>query len=388
MRFQDAIKKAPQQIKYIALLFLTTRFALSVVGVASRRWLDPVFHYYHPDWVFSKNMWLDLWGVFDTGWYISIAAKGYPAQLVEDVSNYGFFPLYSILISIINAIIQNYYFAALIISNIFLIIACIYCYKLVHLIAGEAAALRSIKYIFIFPAGFILSAAFSESLFLAFMLMCFYYAKKEQWLYAGIAGFFLALTKAIGLLIVIPLFYEYLTSKQFKLSKIRLDILSIALLPLGTLSFATFCYLRTGNFFAYTYTKQIGWKMKMGNPLHNLYLCFQSNSHTLLYNAIFIVALILILTIFIKRIGISYWLVSMTIIVVTLMYGKGNTILLTDHVSTVPSFIRYSSAIFPIYILLAMLGENRYVDEAMTWFLAILQGFIVAFWAAALNITI
>ena len=388
MNLRDRIKNIPQEIKYILLLFLTTRFVLSVVGVASRRWLAPRLGSYHASWVFVKNMWLDLWGVWDSAWYINVALHGYPAQLVAGESNYGFFPLYPLLMKIVNIIVHHHYFSGLIVSNVCLITACIFCYKLVRLIADEDTAMRSIKYIFLFPVGFILSAVFSESLFLALILMCFYYAKKGQWLFAGIAGFFLALTKAIGVLIIIPLFYEYLESKQFKLSELRLDILCLVMLPLGTLAFMMFCYFRTGNLFAYTFAKQVGWNMRLSNPLYTLYLCFQSNRESLLYNAIFITALALALAIFIKRIGFSYWLVGMTIIVITLMYGKGNTVTLTDKASTMSSAMRYSVMVFPIYILLARLGDNKYVDQALTWSLAILQGFLMAFWAAGINFII
>jgi len=383
MNVRDTVKKIPHEIKYILLLFVTTRFALSIIGVASRRLLAR-FGVYHPHWVYTKNLWLDIWGLWDTGWYLSIAERGYPPLVKAGVSNWGFFPMYSMLIKIFNIIMRNSYISGIVVSNICLVISCVFLYKLVKLYSDDSTALRSVKFLFLFPSAFILSAAFAESLFLTSLIICFYYAKRERWLLAGIAGFIAALTRPFGVFAVLPLFYEYYKSKQFRLSAIKPDILSLLLVPFGPFVFAMFGYFRTGDFFAHVYAKQSGWMIRMGNPFEALWLSLQSHNDTLIFNSLFILVVAVILTIFFRKIGFSYWLLGMLIILISLMGARN----ITPVAGTMTGMMRYATGIFPLYIIFAKLGENKYTDQALTCFLALMQGFLMVFWSAGFKLII
>ncbi|WP_269851356.1 hypothetical protein [Methanosarcina horonobensis] len=162
--------------------------------------------------IWTNNVWLDIWGVWDTGWYLDISQNGYTARPLDELisfqTNVVFFPLYPLLMRFLGSIIGNQYTAGVIISNFSLIVACIYLYKLVRLDSDESSAFRSVKYLLLFPISFILSGVFTESLYLALALMCFYYARTGKWQLAGIFGFFLSLTRSVGVLIVLPLLYE------------------------------------------------------------------------------------------------------------------------------------------------------------------------------------
>lgn len=377
MNLLTYIKKIPREVKYILLLFVATRSILTIIGVSSRKLLEGVYNY-RPDWIYSKHLWLDIWGLWDSEWYLRIAANWYPQVLNAGESNYGFFPLYPLLIRILEKVIGNNYISGIIISNLCLIVACIFLYKLVKLYLDNDTALRSVKYLFLFPSAFILSGVFSESLFLALLIACFYYAKKGKWLLAGITGFFLSLTKPIGAFVILPILYEYFRSKDFKLNNIKRDIFSLALMPLGLFVFAGYCYYLVGNPLAYVYAKKTGWGVYLSHPFRVLYLSLCSHSIELVFNAIFAIVAIVILSLFCKKIGFSYigfsyWLLGILLIFIPLMYG-------------VQVMTRYALVIFPFYILFARLSKNHYIDQALTLFLALCQGFLMVFWSAGFHL--
>ena len=201
------------------------------------------------EWEHPVYSWLDIWGQWDTGWYLDIANNWYAAEAhYQNFCNYAFFPFYPTLIKLLGAVIGNHFYAGLIISNASLLGAAILLYKLVELDHDREVALRSVKYLFIWPTSFILSGVLSEALFLMLVIGCFYYARKGAWLKAGITGFFLSLTRVPGVCVGIPLLYDYMKEKNFRLKSIRIDILALALLPLGLLVFCVYNYYLTGDY--------------------------------------------------------------------------------------------------------------------------------------------
>src|SRR5208337_511720 len=123
----------PQEISYTLLLFVSTRILLTVIGVISRIAYGGVKVY-----GISQYIQLGILGIWsqgwDSGWYYLIAKNGYSTQLnVYNQGNYAFFPLYPLLMRLLEYITGNYYIAGMVISNIALIIAGIYLFKLVSL---------------------------------------------------------------------------------------------------------------------------------------------------------------------------------------------------------------------------------------------------------------
>ena len=169
--------------------------------------------------------------MWDSGWYLPLAKYGYSAVISSSAAtigqaNYAFFPLYPLLISLFEKIVGNYFIAGLLIANISLIVACVYLYKLALVDFGQEISLRAIQYCLLWPVAFIFSGVFTESLYLALAIAAFYYARKNNWLLACILGFFLALTRSIGALIVIPLLYEYLRTKSVSISSLPRNLLT------------------------------------------------------------------------------------------------------------------------------------------------------------------
>ena len=156
----------------------------------------------------------DIWTVWDGKLYLDIARYGYSAMPLngQGMANYAFFPLYPLLIRLVVPLVGNYAIAGFLISNLCLVVACIYMYRYVALDddADAGTAKRAVKYLILFPMAFLFSAVLTESLFLALSVACLYYARRGSWVMAGVLGFFVPLTRLPGLAILVPLTYEYL----------------------------------------------------------------------------------------------------------------------------------------------------------------------------------
>lgn len=317
---------------------------------------------------------------------MDISQHGYtpvsPDQVISQQTNIVFFPLYPLLMRFLGSVTGNNYLAGLIISNFCLIVSCVYLYRLAKLDSDEDSAIKSIKYLLLFPVSFILSGVFTESLYLALTLMCFYYARTGKWHLAGITGFFLSLTRSVGVLVILPLLYEGLMpllreNKNLKsLINSRhkiLPLLYLSLIPLGTIFFMIFNYYLTGDFMAFTHA-QVMWQRHAGNPLDFLINGFHRNIYTA-FEAVFAAIVIFVLILFYKKIRFSYWLFCMYSIFVPLSTG----------IQSMPRFIL---VIFPIYILFADITKSRVSEDLITLSFALLQGFLMVFWTNSFNLVI
>lgn len=181
----------------------------------------------------------------DGAWYISIARKGYSFS-AESQSNVNFFPLYPISMKVIREFIhpftQNvsayyqYVLSGTIVSITALFIAMVFLYKLLLLDFNKEVVSRTIFYMLIFPTAFAFTVVYSESLFLALSVLSFYFSRKHNWLMGGIFGGLAALTRPVGILLIIPLLIEFITwvrknKKEKRL--ININILFLLLIPAG-----------------------------------------------------------------------------------------------------------------------------------------------------------
>lgn len=351
---KEKIAKIPPEITYISLLFIITRTVLTIIGVVSQRMIS---HGNITHW--TDFSWLNIWGIWDSGWYVHIAQTGY-----MDAGTIAFFPLYPLLMRLLGALTGSPYIAGVIISNACLLIACYFLYRLVMLDSEDKdTSLNSVKYLMLYPTAFVLSGVFTESLFLALLIMAFYYGKRNKWCVTGLLGLFFAMTRSIGGFMFLPLAYEYLKSKSFKLANVRIDFICLLLIPAGLFIFMAYNYYLTGDPIAFIHV-QSNWDRYVSNPIYNLYeglIQFKINA----FIALFVLT---ILTVFYKEIGFSYWLTGIISVGIPLM-------------TSIAGMHRYTIVIFPMYIILAKLSKNRHFDQFTMIALALLQGCLMVIWA-------
>lgn len=364
------IPKLPPEIKYILIFFIVTRIVLTITGVYARIFLTEIRG--SGFLTGSQNILFSIWGVWDSRWYLSIADNWYTANpAAEKMFAYAFFPLYPGLIKILGWLTNDNFLAGVILSNISLIIAAIFLYKIVCLDYDKNTALKSVKYLFLFPTAFILSGIFTESLYLALAIACFYYAKKENWLLAGTIGLFASMTKAAGVLIILPILYEYLSKKDFKYKMIKKDILYLSLIPAGLFIVVIYDYFLTNILFVFYYARIAGWLQPSNNEAsilttQNLSLPY---AHFFTFNEMVIAIFIIIFIVFNKKMQNSYNIFTLTSLLINLMTGA------------ILAMFRYVLVIFPFFILFALLVKNKpYLDRAISLLFIIIQIILMAYW--------
>lgn len=369
------------ELRYIFGLFISTRLALIAIGLVSYAVL-PTSVGKEISW--SRYTWLDMWGVWDSLWYMDIAQNGYSTatKLPEfpDQTNFPFFPLYPLLMKAIGSLSGDRYFlAGLLVSNVCLILSCYVLYKLVEMQWSKKIARRSVKYLFLFPVSFILSGVFTESLYLFLTLLCFYLAKRQKWWLAGICGGLLSATRTLGVLIALPLLYEYLKQIEFKPKNIRFNSLFLLLVPLGLLAFSVYTHQITGDYLFFK-TNQAAWDREIMNPVASLWQALVQGlsepSFKKLLECAFFIAAFALLSLFYRAIGFSYWLLGMYSIIIPLAAG-------------VASMPRFTLTIFPLFIGLALLSnKGSQWNLWMTFCLGGLQGALMVLWCTGYGLVI
>jgi hypothetical protein len=359
------LKKVPVELRYALLLFVASRAMLTVIGVIAHEAFRNHYVGFFPDW-------LNIWGVWDSTWYINIAKGGYSTVLNEvGMPNYTFFPLYPLLMRLFSLLTGDYYLSGVLISNIALLVSCVYLYRLVKLDSDESTALRSIKYMFLFPTAFVLSGVLTESLFLALSLMSFYYAKKRNWLFAGVLGFFTALTRPYGVIILIPLAYEYLRSVDYDPRRIKVDALFLLLVPIGVSLYSVYTYSLTGDPLAFMHAQK-EWGGAFRFPLEQLWNRLSEGRMDVRFNAYITLIALAVLVLFYKKVDFSSWLYGAFVILIPLSSS-----------ASAWSMSRYIVVAFPLFIIFARLAKNQRFDETATILLVMLQGLLMALWTTA-----
>lgn len=358
----------------LALLFVGTRLALAAIGVASRSAHPGLPYRPQPAGVLlpmSSHTFLDIWGMWDSSWYLSVANVGYKRQLLwGPFPNYGFFPLYPWAAKVVGWPIHNSFFGGLVVSNLSLLGACWFLYRLVRLDHDVVVARRSVKYLLVAPGAFLLSAVLSESLYLVLALACFYYARTRRWWLVGGLGFLLTLARGPGVFVVLPLLWIYLQQRGFSLRRIRPDVLWLAGLPLGLALFAWISYRVTGDALAFAHVQREKWGHYLQNPFPVMWRELWHGDYGNRFNAWYVLGVLAVSLAFLRRLGVAYGVFVLVSVLMPIVYGPSYY-----------SMVRYTVVVFPLYIVLARSTRDRpELDQALVIGMALFQGFLMAAW--------
>jgi len=206
-------------LKWLVAVFLIWRVSLMVIAFLGVEFFPSRIDYlgggvdnYH------QNPLVWGWANFDGVHYLNIARQGY-FQFEQ-----AFFPLYPFLIRWFAKFFKNFLFSGLLISNLSFFFALILFYKLAILDFGKKVAILSLTYLLLFPTSFFFGSVYSESLFLALILGSFYFARKKNWLVAGVLGAFASATRIVGIFLFPALLVEWwetkIQSSKFKVQNL------------------------------------------------------------------------------------------------------------------------------------------------------------------------
>ena len=372
-------RTAKKDIFLIVILFLVTRAALSFIGIYSRNTLSPKYEGWY-EWNYSNNKFLDIWGSWDTGWYLDIAENGYSSTMVSSLpkktccgqNNFGFFPLYPLLIKYFNFLFHDFFLTGLFISNLFLILSGYMLYKLVGIVSDKFTARNAVFYLFAFPTSFILSGVYSESLFLFLAISSFYFAEREKWPLVGVSGFFLSLTKSSGVLILIPLIIKFLIDNRLYLRKMLSDAFPLLLIPTGLFTFMLFSLFNTGNPLYYAQIKSSAWQVALSDPFEITFKIFKEGKKYFYFIGLFIASGAALLPLIYKLLTAPYLIYSVMLFLLPLMSG----------VEAATSSPRHAVLIFPIYIALAKISKNSYFNLFLILILVIAQAYFMYYYSS------
>jgi hypothetical protein len=332
-------------------LFVISRAGIYAVGYLSSQMIQG------GHWFFPKmpSYFLDLFFKWDSFWYQGVIQVGYYFS-PDKASNIAFFPLYPMVVKFSSFFIGSPRTNGFVLSNLFALLAVIYLVKLVRLEYGdERIAARSTLYLLIFPGSLFLAFFYAESLFLFLTVAAFYCSRRKRWLEASIFGFFAALTRVMGILIIIPLLIEYfkprLESGKPRLNPIKREAFSFLLVPLGLLSFMGYCLVRFGHPLTFLHA-QGAWKARAASPLKTLAsIDLLLPPYRPIYVGFVVFALAMFFVLFIKRLRPSYIVYAGLLLL---------TVLSAGILDSVP---RQLSVVFPLIIGMALLGNNKLVHH-------------------------
>ena len=322
-----------------------------------------------------------MWNKWDSIHYLNLAKNGYSVS-GENAKLIVFYPFYPLLVRIAAVILKNHLLSGVVVSNLCLGVGCYYLYKLVKIDFDEETALRSVKYMLIYPFSFFFGIAYTESTFVALSIMALYYMRKNKWFLAGICGFFAALTKNQGIILIIPAVMEYVISnkvfdelrkKNFKnvLRNFFAKGIYMVMIPLGTLVYFMINEILFGSWNEFLVYQKKYFRNSFGNVFENIKRITQSalspeDAFRLTYWIPFVLSFLLVMVLIFYSIGrlrISY---SAYMLVFLLISFSPSWLL---------SGARYILSLVPIYISLSVLAKRREVDMILTFASTLLLGF-------------
>ena len=232
------------------VLFVLAAFAQSIFPLANKAAPDP----------YGQPPLLSHWLRWDAGWYLSIVNHGYGFDPVTHIGSVAFYPLYPILVWAVSRLTGDAPAVAVILPNVFFALALIFLYRLVERKLNRRIAQRTVLFLTLFPFAFFYSAAYTESLFLLLATLSFLAAENDRWWVSGILGFLCALSRPTGIILGPTLLLLYLEKRHFQWRKLDWRVLSVGLIPLGTVLYAAYLGLVFSDPFAAFQASEIGWK--------------------------------------------------------------------------------------------------------------------------------
>jgi hypothetical protein len=282
-----------------------------------------------------------VWNRFDTLWYVHIAAHGYdrPEAIV-------FFPLYPALIRLFSLLVPPMA-AALLISTL----AAFFLFWGLQEVVGESQqpdlARQSVWFCGFWPASFVFFAGYPESLLVALIVWSLWMAGKDRWLTAAALGLAAGLTKAVGVVVVVPLIVMALRQKK----KMALVVL---LIPAGVAGFLGYLHWTGHGGLATAYAQY--WRTVTAPPWTTLWRGVQELVRA--PNAILVLNLMAVILVSVlaglSRLRIEYLLFSAAAMFV---------LLCKETMPPLQSMMRYQLIIFPAFVGLARLLQGPRLRE-------------------------
>ena len=347
---------------------LATRYAASLPTVAAIGYRLPPLAGWREVVIQPLRNW-------DGFWYSLIAEYGYGVHPAATA----FWPLYPWSMQFVaDAFGMQVESAGLILANVAFFAALVVLYRLTRLEWGEAVARRTVWLLAFFPTAFFFSAVYSESFFLLFTLLAFYWSRTGKWWQAGLAGLLAALTRNVGVLLTVPLALMFLRQYGWRPRAWSPKAAALALPAAGAVIFLLYLRQEYGNPFI-TLDAQTGWARIRAMPWTTFRMAFEQLDVTWLRLLVDSPTWSTLTSVVVRSgfaqnesLDVIVTLLALPLIVYTLVklpfeYGAYTLLLFALPLFT-PSLIhplmsvpRFVLVLFPLFVGLGMLTRRRVV---------------------------
>lgn len=206
-----------------------------------------------------------LWERWDTQHYVAIAEHGYSSPDTYEFAQ-AFFPLYPMAIRGLSALGLNGVMAGMLISAVASVVALAFLYKLAEEDLYPGAGTRAMLYLALFPTAVFLTAAYSESLFLAGAIPAFYFARRHRWHLVGVPAAVAMGTRVAGIFVLIGLAVEFFRQRDFDRDRIKKVAGSAALALAPLVAYMAYLWAANDDPFYFVTAQEAGWQRELTHP--------------------------------------------------------------------------------------------------------------------------
>ncbi|MDA8314242.1 MAG: mannosyltransferase family protein [Actinomycetota bacterium] len=229
--------------RYPALVYIQTRLGLlllsGVVAIVAHRSLATQL------------------SAYDGGWYLKLAAHGYPGHVLRTQSTLGFFPLYPLAIRALSLVVRSQLVAAVCIALVGGLAATVLVHRLATMWWGETTGRRATVVFALFPGSLVFSMAYSEGLTLPLVLGCLLALRSRRWVLAGMLACLAAVVEPVAL--VLPVVVALVALRAAWQRRSAAPLVAPVLSVIGVAAFAGFLWAWTGSPFAALIAQHDGW---------------------------------------------------------------------------------------------------------------------------------
>ncbi len=356
-----------QTVREVAIDFAATRLAIIVIAAFAAVIIGQRAG---PHVQESSHLLLAVWGRWDAVHYLNIAMAGYQG------TDMAFFPLYPLLIRIVGSLAGNHLVAGLLISNASFFFGLLYLYKLLEHEYDRAVARRAIFYVSIFPTSVYFSAVYTESLFFMLTVASFYYMRAHRWWLAGLLGFFAALTRVEGILLLVPFVIEWYAQERPIGVRAARDLLPAALIPLGLALYMGYLWVLRADPLYFSHV-QVHWNRHLAPPWVSLVNAFEKMAHATTSQLVANQTLEVAFTLLMVGVLLAGWH-SLRPSYIAYM---ALSILVPMSTSNLMSMPRFALVLFPMFAILARWGQRPWVNNVIIAFSLPLLGLFTVLFA-------
>ena len=264
LRRNQATKVTPARSAwaFVSVVFVLSRLLFMGVGALAVLLLpqaDPA-----GDPLGPSGFW-GYWANWDGAWYAEIVAEGYGERAPASTA---FFPLYPMLVKLGTVIGGGPAPWGVLVSLVSTLFALFFVYRIAERVYDVRAARAAVLCLAFFPTAFFLNAVYTESLFLALTAGGFWAALvRRSFLLAGVLGALAAATRNVGVLLLIPLLWEWV---RYRREVGWRGLLGTGLVPTGLVAYAGYLWARFGDPLIFARQQGEYWNRGFSGPLATL----------------------------------------------------------------------------------------------------------------------